>query len=294
MKTLLSWLIAGSLCACGGTEGPLLYRRAAADGGGTSGTSGSGDGDSSSTAPDGGSAGSNAPARAVIRQNMTLQYQITGDLNLAEDADVFVVDLFDTASAEVAQLHAAGRIVIGYVSVGTRESWRDDAMMFPRAAVGNTLPIYSNENWLDIRNSEVRRLMKVRFELAVTKGFDGVFASTVGAYRQTNGFPLTRQDELEYHSFLTSTAHALGLTIGLSGDFELSTELAGQYDFAIATRCIARDTCGDLGPLQARGVPVFDIETDGDRATVCSRAMSFEIAVIFKTSGNSASRSVCP
>jgi hypothetical protein len=303
MKTRLSWLMAGWLCACTGTEGPLLYRRAPVDGSTSLDGSPSLDGSTSvdgsrsldgSPSPDGGSTATSSPLRAAIRQNMTLQYQITGALNLAENADLFVVDLFGTTSAQVAQLHAARRIVIAYVSVGTREPWRDDADQFPRAAIGNALPNYPDESWLDIRNTEVRRVMRARFERAVAKGFDGLFASTVGAYRQTNGLSLTRADELDYHAFLTSTAHELALAIGLSGDFELSTELAGQYDFAIATRCVARDTCGDLGPLQARGVPVFDLETDGDRASVCSRAMNFQIPVIFKTSRFDATRSVCP
>jgi hypothetical protein len=283
MRALLPWLTAGLLWACSGTEGPLLVRRGPtefADGG----------------SRDANAAGTDAssPPRAAIRQNMTLQYQITGTLDVQVDADFFVVDLFDTQSAEVMQLHSAGRLVIAYVSVGTREAWRSDASQFPRSAVGDPLPEYPNEAWLDVRNADVRRLMRARFQRAADKGFDGIFASTVGAYRQNTGLSLTRADELDYHEFLADTAHELGLTIGLSGDFELSQELASHYDFAIATRCVARDTCGDLGPLQARGVPVFDLETDGDKATVCSRAASFKLPVTFKSIHYDATRSVCP
>lgn len=287
MKTLVSWLIAALACACSGTEGQLLYRRAAPVHGGP----GAVDASSADAAS---AIDASTPPRAAIRQNMTLQYQLTGVVDSSEAADLFVVDLFETEAAKVAQLRAAGRVVIAYVSVGTRESWRPDAAQFPRAALGNALPNYPDETWLDVRNTDVRRLMRARFERAVAKGFDGLFASTVGAYRQTSGLTLTRMDELDYHAFLTSTAHELGLAIGLSGDFELSTELASQYDFAIATRCVARDTCGDLGPLQARGVPVFDLETDGDHATVCARAMSFKIPVTFKTARYDGTRSVCP
>jgi hypothetical protein len=39
---------------------------------------------------------------------------------------------------------------------------------------------------------------------------------------------------------------------------------------------------------------VFDLETDGDKATVCSRAASFKIPVTFKSSRYDATRSVCP
>lgn len=266
------WIAILSLCACS-AEGQLLFRK----------QSDSGLLDAS-TSPTGG----------VVRSDMSLQYQITGEVDASVDAALYVVDLFDTKAEQVTQLRAAGRVVVAYVSVGTLESWRSDAAQFPRTAVGRTVPNYSNESWLDVRDAEVRRLMKARLDRAVLKGFDGIFASTLGAYRQNSGFALTRADELDYHTFLTSAAHAAGLAIGLSGDFELSAELAPQYDFAIATNCIARDSCGDLAPLQANGVPVFDLESATDHDLICERAKSFGIDVTFKDARYGAARSTCP
>ncbi|HET6333622.1 MAG TPA: endo alpha-1,4 polygalactosaminidase [Polyangiales bacterium] len=267
------WIAALALCACS-AEGQLLFRKAGPELGVSD----------ASTPPIGG----------VVRSDMSLQYQITGEIDPQVDAELYVVDLFDTNADEVTQLHAAGRVVVGYVSVGTLESWRSDESQFPRAAVGRTVPNYSNESWLDVRNADVRRLMQARFARAATKGFDGVFASTLGAYRQNSGFDLTRADELDYHAFLTDAAHAAGLVIGLSGDFELSAELANLYDFAIATSCIMRDTCGDLAPLQARGMPVFDLESSTDHAMICERAKSFGIAVTFKDERYGAASTTCP
>src|ERR1700712_3317865 len=87
---LLCWL-----SACAASEGPLLVRRSSADAG---------------------------PAAL---QASSLQYQLTGDLDEQVDAQLFVVDLFATSAEQVAALHAAGRVVTAYVSVGSLESWRD-------------------------------------------------------------------------------------------------------------------------------------------------------------------------
>jgi hypothetical protein len=274
MRAALLCIAALVWCACSATEGELLVRNEPSD-------AGSGE-------------GGTPQLGAAIRSGMSLQYQITDDLDTQVDADLFVVDLFDTDSAQVTQLHNAGRIVIAYVSVGTLESWRPDAARFPRAAAGKMLSQYPDEVWLDVRDADVRSVMQARFQRAVDKGFDGVFASTVGAYKQDSGFALTREDELGYHQFLTGAAHALRLNIGMSSDFELSRELAAEYDWAIANSCIAKDTCAAFAPLQAKGLPVFDLETDGDHAAVCEKAKSVGVEVVFKNSRYDATRSECP
>src|SRR5437868_13005532 len=52
------------------------------------------------------------------------QVQLTGTLDTSVDVPLYEVDAFDTSAATIADLHAAGRRVICYVSVGTDESWR--------------------------------------------------------------------------------------------------------------------------------------------------------------------------
>lgn len=266
-----------ALCACSATEGQLLFRKSAAGA------------DAALPVQD-----ASAPSGDVVRAGMSLQYQITGEVDPNVDAELFVVDLFDVDSQQVTQLQAAGKVVMAYVSVGTLESWRPDAGRFPQSAVGRTLDNYPDEAWLDTRDADVRAAMQARLERAVTKGFDGVFASTFGAYRQNSGFDVTKADELDYHHFLTSAAHALDLSIGLSSDFELATDLAAEYDWVIAMGCIARDACGELAPLMTRGVPVFDLETEGDHATVCARAKSLGLAVTIKNARFDATRTPCP
>lgn len=224
---------------------------------------------------------------------MSLQYQITGDVDKSVDAQLFVVDLFDVTPQRVAELHAQGRVVIAYVSVGSFEPWRTDSATFPRSTIGMAIANYPNESWLDIRSPGVRMAIAARFDRARDKGFDGVFVSTLGGYMQTTGFPLTRADELDYGRFLASAAQARNLSPGLSGDFELGNEVADVFDWALAIGCIARAFCDELAPFMAQGKAVFDLETEGQRDAVCMQAASYGIPTTIKRSSYDAWRVPC-
>jgi hypothetical protein len=233
------------------------------------------------------------PGARAVRPKMSLQYQINGQLDAQVDAQLFVIDLFDSTAAQVAQLHAAGRVVIAYVSVGSLESYRDDVANFPSSAVGMTLANYQEERWLDIRNAEVRTLMQRRLDRAVEKGFDGVFASALGAYLQRTGFELTQANQVDYDAFLAGAAHTRHLSIGLSEDFTLDRSLIDAFDWALAIGCIADNDCNALAGWLARGRPVFDLETEGDHDAVCMQAASYGIPVTFKRAKYDAYRSPC-
>jgi hypothetical protein len=261
------------LQSCGATEGPLLVH---------------------DSARDAGEDAARPPLRAAVRADMSLQYQLTGDLALDVDAQLFVIDLFDSSQAQVTALHAAGRLVMAYVSVGSFEPWREDASSFPSEIVGNSLAGYPDESWLDIRSSDVRARMQQRLDRALTKGFDGIFASTLGGYLESSGFALTRTDELDYDMFLVTAAHARGLSIGLSNDFELGQTVADAFDWALAIGCVAGHDCDALAAFQQRARPVFDLETEGDHDAVCAQAATLRIPVTCKHTSYDAFRSACP
>jgi hypothetical protein len=264
--------------ACGASEGALLSRTRKHDAG------------SASIA---GQAGASTPAReAPVQVGMSLQYQIVGSIDTSVDAQLFVIDLFDAPLAKIAELHAKGRVVIGYVSVGSLEDWRKDVASFPQAAVGKQLANYPNESWLDIRSAAVRSAMGARLDLARKNGFDGIFASTLGGYMTNSGFPLTRADELDYARFVANAAQSRGLSAGLSSDFELS-ELATSYDWALAEGCIAHGFCDQLKPFMLQAKPVFNIETEGDQATVCMKAAGYGIPTTLKHSSSDTWRMPC-
>jgi hypothetical protein len=79
---------------------------------------------------------------------------------------MYNIDLFDSSTDLIRQLHSDGRIVICYLSAGSVEDWREDASDFPPVAIGNDYDGWAGEKWLDIRNSGVREVMLSRLDLA--------------------------------------------------------------------------------------------------------------------------------
>jgi hypothetical protein len=97
------------------------------------------------------------------------------------DALVWDIDTVDTDAGVIGALHAQGKIVICYFSAGTYESWRPDANQFTAADKGASLaPQWPDENWLNTKSANVRRIMSARIELAASKGCDAVDPDNVG------------------------------------------------------------------------------------------------------------------
>ena len=240
-----------------------------------------------------GDAGADAAVRSPIQPRMTLQYQITGTLDTSVEAQLYVVDLFDARARDIVQLHAAGRLVIAYVSVGSFEPWREDADSFPASAIGMPVADYPNESWLDHRDPKVRAAMAARFDRARDKGFDAIFASTLGAYARGSGFGLTRDDELNYAESIATQARERGLSPGLSGDFELGAEVADHFDWALSIGCLARAHCDELAAFKAMNKAVFDLESEGNQASVCASSQQLGIPITLKHSAFDAWRATC-
>lgn len=246
-----------------------------------------------STTPSDPTQGQDAGVGRVV-SGMRLHYQITGTPQLDANAELFVLDLFDAEPADLAALHARGRVAIAYLSAGSHEPWRPDADDFPEQAIGARLTSYPNESWLDIRDTSVRTLMQKRLQLARDKGFDGVYPGSLSAYRSSSGFTLSERDQLDYDRFLASEARALGLSPGLSGDFVLGEQLIDAFDWAIAFGCFAADSCENLAPWVERSKPVFDLELDGELSELCPMADALGITVVLKQPDQGAWSRSCP
>ena len=268
------------LAGCAATEGPLL--RAVDEG-----DAGTGD----ASAQGAGNAGSAAPR---IVPGMSFQYQLVGTVDVDEDAELFVIDLFNARQATIDALHARGRVVACYLSAGTRESYRDDADLFPDSAVGETLAAYPDEAWLDVRDATVRELMAARLDLARDKGFDGVVPTNLTAYQEQSGFALSAADQLEYTQWLAAQAHARGLLPGMSGDYAQVDALVDRFDWAVHFGCIARGDCDGLRAFVERGKPAFDLEYEGEIDVLCAEAARQGINVIRKRPSLDAFREACP
>lgn len=270
-------LVAGSsaalvvlMAACGATEGDVLRTRADA-------------------------ASGLVAVRPRPTPSATFQIQLNGTVDTTVDASTFTIDVA-TAPSVIADLHAAGRIVMCFFSGGTYEPFRDDASQFPQAALGSALTDYPNERWIDVRDGGVRAVMAGRVTLAAASGCDGIHAGNLDGYLQDTGFALTQNDQQSYDRWLAQAAHAVGMSAGLvDGDAALNGLLVADFDWAVVWSCVDAG-CGGAAPFLAAGKPVFDVEFGGSdlAVSVCPKAQALGLSAVIKNQALDAFRGGCP
>jgi len=86
-------------------------------------------------------------------------------LNTGYSVEIYDIDLFDTSAADIATLQGSHKVIC-YFSAGSYEDWRDDADDFNGDELGSKMDGW-DERWLDIRSTNVHRIMKARLDLAV-------------------------------------------------------------------------------------------------------------------------------
>jgi hypothetical protein len=229
------------------------------------------------------------------------QWQLTGDVDLSFEVEMYDVDLFDVEASTVAALHAGGRKVVCYVSAGSWEDWRPDAGQFPAEVLGNEYEGWPGERWLDIRRIDLLGpIMRARLDLCRAKGFDGVEPDNVDGYNNDTGFALTYEDQVNYNRWLADEAHARGLSIGLKNDDEQVGDLLPYFDWALTEDCFAQAWCDEVAPFVRAGKAVFaaeytdELSVDEFLATVCPEAGSVGLSVILKNRDLDAWRQHCP
>ncbi len=189
-----------------------------------------------------------------------LQPNASSDINTAYSVDVYDIDLFDAPEATITALQAQGRSVICYFSAGTFEDFRDDASEFLAEELGNALSQFADERWLDIRSSNIQRIMLARLDVAVSRGCDGVEPDNMDGYQNNSGFDLTASDQLAFNRFIANAAHERGLSVGLKNDLDQISELVDYYDFAVNEQCHEFDECETLQPFINANKAVFNAE----------------------------------
>jgi len=211
------------------------------------------------------------------------QIQLTGPLDTTLDVASYTFDL-DAPPSVRSALHAAGRLVFCYFSAGTWEPFRDDATAFPDGSLGDPLPDYPDERWVDVRDAAVRSIMQERIARAAEDGCDGIHPSGLGAFLSSTGLDLERADAVDYARWLSGVAHERGLSIGLTeGDAELTSELVVDFDWSVVWSCLDAD-CDAAAPFTAAGKAAFLIEYgDESRAgDVCPSAGALGLSAILK------------
>ncbi|HEX3456367.1 MAG TPA: endo alpha-1,4 polygalactosaminidase [Candidatus Baltobacteraceae bacterium] len=228
-------LFAAALCACGGTNVPSATGEPLAPGA--------------------------KPARWIPSAGESYQIQYDGKLDLSVDADIYDLDVFDTPSSVVAQLHTMNRRVMCYVDVGTWEKWRPDAGKFPKSVLGNTDGHWKGERWLDVRQTAILQpIMARRLQLCKSKGFNGVDPDNLDGFENKTGFPITYAEQLSYDAWVAKAAHARGLTADQKGDNDQVKDLVKVYDFAVVEQCYAQGWCKQFAVYTQLNRLVVDVE----------------------------------
>lgn len=228
---------------------------------------------------------------------LTWQWQLgEDDIDTSIQADVFDVDLY-VDQAIIDELHAKGKKVICYISVGSWEDWRPDADQFPAEVLGKDYDGWPGEKWLDIRQIEkLAPIMRARLDLCAAKGFDGVEPDNMEIYTNDTGFPLTYEDQLNYARWLAEEAHARGLAIGQKNASDMTADLVNLFDFAITEDYFYYEEAEAMRPYLQAGKPVFAAEyTDlpGDFAAFCRQAKTLGFSLILKNRDLDAWRETC-
>lgn len=200
-----------------------------------------------------------------------LHIQFTGDLEVPAWATFVEVDSADTSAAEVRDLHARGLHVACYVSAGSVEDYRADAVDFPADVVGKPLAGWPDERWLDVRRIDLLTpVMRARIADCADKGFDAIEFDNVDGWTHDTGFAITRADSLRYLRWLIREGHEQELAVGLKNALGLIRSLAGRVDWALNEQCVEYDECDRYAPLVRRDVPVFVLEYAGRTERVCA------------------------
>jgi hypothetical protein len=213
----------------------------------------------------------------------TWQYQLSGDLDLSVDAEVYDVDWQETTAAQVAELHRTGRRVVCYLNAGAHEQWRPDAADYAADVLGKPLDGWPGERWVDVRRLDVLLpLVSRRMDICAAKGFDAVEPDNVDGYANETGFPLTAADQLAFNTAVASLAHERGLSVGLKNDVEQVGALEPVFDFAVNEECLVYDECAAYRPFIDAGKAVLHVEYAEGTPRLCEAVSPIRLSSILK------------
>lgn len=229
---------------------------------------------------------------------LTWQWQIgDDDIDASIEADVYDVDLY-VDQPIIDELHAKGRKVICYISVGSWEDWRPDKDQFPPDVLGKDYEGWPGEKWLDVRQiDQLAPIMRARLDLCKAKGFDALEPDNMEVYANNTGFPLTYEDQLNYARWLADEAHKRGLAIGVKNAPDQVQDLVQYFDFAITEDAFYYGWADEMLPFIEAGKPVFAAEytdLDGNFVTFCRQSKELKFSTILKNRELDAWIKTCP
>lgn len=182
------------------------------------------------------------------------------------NAEAFDVDLFDTPTLTIAALHALGKKSSATSQLGvSRIGVQIKLHSFYLTKVVPWMVGLENGGLTQIHN--VRNIMTTRMQLALSKDCDAIDLDNLDGYNNDNGLGLTQTDAINYLSYLSTTAHYLGLACGLNSG-KILQQVLTIVDFHINEQCAAYNECKIFQSFIAAGKPVFHIEYPDTAPTV--------------------------
>jgi chitodextrinase len=211
------------------------------------------------------------------------QWQLTTPVDLSITAAVYDVDGWDNDASVTAAIHAKGAKAICYIDLGTWENWRPDAASFPASVKGSGVAGWPGEQWLDIRQiSLLSPIMTARMNMCKNKGFDAIEPDNIDGYTNGSGFPLTASDQIAYNTWIATTAHGLGMSVGLKNDLDQVPSLVSKFDWMLDEQCHEFSECSALNPFVSAGKTVFIAEYQGSSTAICPGSNAAGYSTIFK------------
>lgn len=191
----------------------------------------------------------------------------------AIDVDVYDIDLFDNEASIITWAHSKNRKVICYFSAGSYEDWRPDAGSFKPGDYGNALDGWEGENWLNTKSANARDIMLARVDLAAEKGCDGIDPDNIDGYGNDNGLGLTKEDAVDYVTFLADAARARNMSMGLKNGAEIMNQVLDIVQWDVVEQCLEYQECASYKPFINAGKPVFQIEypTEGSSSSLTAQ-----------------------
>lgn len=223
-------------------------------------------------------------------------WQLTEPLDLSVRVSMLITDMDSVTPEQVAELKSRDVRPVCYISVGTREDYRDDASDFPDSAIGSPLGDWPDEVYVDIRAPEVMRIMKARIDRCAAMGFVGVEPDNIDIFENESGFGITKGDSLTYVRALADYAHSKNLTIAQKNASDLVPGLVGDMDFLLIEQCFEYDFCDEAQPYLDADKDVLVVEyTEAalDWDAICAQAKDLGMHLLLKDRDISAGGKAC-
>lgn len=200
-----------------------------------------------------------------IKTSFHIQYY--GELD-CKGREVVYLDLYNYGQEDIKACKATGtEVVIAYFS-SQWSAWYPDSGgdclghdedtcqdKFTEDMLGEDLPGWPGERFVDPWSYRVREIMVERMDLAQEKGFDGIDVDNTDFYHFDTGFDLDQADAVNYVDFFIREAHDRGLLFSLKNSMDLIGKIQ-HADLYQNESCYKYDECSVYEQVDA---PVFII-----------------------------------